>query len=79
MEGDVAPALCFPLATPFSGMWKVRYTCADKLYLILQIFLPAIDHCHEHPCKNGGFCISEGDDFKCKCLDGYRGLLCEGE
>ena len=38
-----------------------------------------IDHCHDHPCKNGGFCLSEGDDFKCKCLDGYRGLLCEGK
>ena len=38
-----------------------------------------MDRCHRHPCHNGGTCLSEGDDIKCQCSQGYRGVFCEGK
>lgn len=40
--------------------------------------------CDPNPCQNGGICVDDkGDDgnftYKCECLDGYRGALCDDD
>uniref|UniRef100_A0AAQ6IL87 trypsin n=1 Tax=Anabas testudineus TaxID=64144 RepID=A0AAQ6IL87_ANATE len=32
--------------------------------------------CEPNPCRNGGECIKDGNDFDCKCPQGYRGRFC---
>lgn len=32
--------------------------------------------CEPNPCKNGGRCIKDGDDFDCECPTGFRGRFC---
>ncbi|XP_019737589.1 hyaluronan-binding protein 2-like isoform X2 [Hippocampus comes] len=32
--------------------------------------------CEPNPCKNGGRCIKDGDDFDCECPSGFRGRFC---
>ncbi|XP_056292235.1 hyaluronan-binding protein 2-like isoform X2 [Pseudoliparis swirei] len=32
--------------------------------------------CEPNPCKNGGKCIKDGNDFDCLCPMGYRGRFC---
>ncbi|XP_063803147.1 brevican core protein isoform X1 [Pseudophryne corroboree] len=36
------------------------------------------DDCYPNPCENGGTCVEEDDgDFRCLCLPGYFGKVCE--
>ncbi|XP_063803148.1 brevican core protein isoform X2 [Pseudophryne corroboree] len=40
--------------------------------------LPTADDCYPNPCENGGTCVEEDDgDFRCLCLPGYFGKVCE--
>ncbi|XP_070697711.1 hyaluronan-binding protein 2-like [Pempheris klunzingeri] len=32
--------------------------------------------CEPNPCRNGGKCIKDGNDFDCECPLGYRGRFC---
>ncbi|XP_033468315.1 factor VII-activating protease-like [Epinephelus lanceolatus] len=32
--------------------------------------------CEPNPCRNGGQCVVEGNDFDCQCPPGYRGRFC---
>ncbi|KAM4591479.1 hyaluronan-binding protein 2 [Odontesthes bonariensis] len=32
--------------------------------------------CERNPCKNGGQCIRDGNDFDCQCPKGFRGRFC---
>ncbi|XP_044070372.1 hyaluronan-binding protein 2-like isoform X2 [Siniperca chuatsi] len=32
--------------------------------------------CEPNPCRNGGICIKDGNDFDCQCPSGYRGRFC---
>ncbi|XP_034041443.1 hyaluronan-binding protein 2-like [Thalassophryne amazonica] len=32
--------------------------------------------CEPSPCKNGGTCIRDGNDFDCQCPEGYTGRYC---
>uniref|UniRef100_A0A3Q3IYW0 trypsin n=1 Tax=Monopterus albus TaxID=43700 RepID=A0A3Q3IYW0_MONAL len=32
--------------------------------------------CNPNPCRNGGQCIKDGNDFDCQCPSGYRGRFC---
>uniref|UniRef100_A0A3Q4B1P9 trypsin n=1 Tax=Mola mola TaxID=94237 RepID=A0A3Q4B1P9_MOLML len=32
--------------------------------------------CQPDPCKNGGTCVADGNDFDCQCPPGYRGRFC---
>ncbi|KAF0027270.1 hypothetical protein F2P81_020011 [Scophthalmus maximus] len=34
------------------------------------------EFCEPNPCKNGGECIINGNDFDCACPSGYRGRFC---
>ena len=33
--------------------------------------------CSNNPCKNGGKCITDGDDYRCECELIYIGNNCE--
>uniref|UniRef100_A0A7N8YNZ3 trypsin n=1 Tax=Mastacembelus armatus TaxID=205130 RepID=A0A7N8YNZ3_9TELE len=33
--------------------------------------------CQPNPCRNGGKCIKDGNDFDCQCPSGYRGHFCQ--
>ena len=33
----------------------------------------------ESPCKNGGACEKNGDEFVCKCTEDWTGETCEIE
>uniref|UniRef100_A0A3P8VWF6 trypsin n=1 Tax=Cynoglossus semilaevis TaxID=244447 RepID=A0A3P8VWF6_CYNSE len=35
-----------------------------------------ISPCETNPCKNGGTCVVDGEDFDCNCPPGYRGQFC---
>ncbi|XP_077351263.1 factor VII-activating protease [Festucalex cinctus] len=32
--------------------------------------------CEPNPCKNGGQCIRDGNNFECECASGFRGRFC---
>nr|XP_057914452.1 hyaluronan-binding protein 2 [Doryrhamphus excisus] len=32
--------------------------------------------CEPNPCKNGGECVKDGNDFDCECPSGFRGRFC---
>ncbi|XP_054886248.1 hyaluronan-binding protein 2 [Poeciliopsis prolifica] len=32
--------------------------------------------CQPNPCRNGGQCVQEGNDFDCQCPEGFRGRFC---
>ncbi|KAK5908206.1 hypothetical protein CgunFtcFv8_016283 [Champsocephalus gunnari] len=32
--------------------------------------------CEPNPCRNGGKCVNEGNDFDCQCPAGFRGRFC---
>ncbi|XP_059179764.1 hyaluronan-binding protein 2-like [Centropristis striata] len=32
--------------------------------------------CEPNPCRNGGQCVKDGDDFDCECPEGFRGRFC---
>ena len=35
------------------------------------------DDCLNNPCKKGGTCTDEGNDFKCDCQQGWKGKTCQ--
>ncbi|XP_037533972.1 hyaluronan-binding protein 2 [Nematolebias whitei] len=35
-----------------------------------------ISVCEPNPCQNGGQCIREGNNFDCRCPEGFRGRFC---
>jgi hypothetical protein len=37
-----------------------------------------VDGCDPNPCQHGGTCVVDGDGFRCTCVDGYTGVICEG-
>uniref|UniRef100_A0A8C5H769 trypsin n=1 Tax=Gouania willdenowi TaxID=441366 RepID=A0A8C5H769_GOUWI len=54
------------------------YECKCKL----PFLPPDCKHyslCNPNPCKNGGQCIQDGNDFDCQCSQGYRGRFCNVE
>ena len=41
----------------------------------MRVFL--VNPCDSSPCKNGGTCAKDGDNFNCKCTDKFEGSTCE--
>lgn len=33
--------------------------------------------CNPNPCKNGGTCVRDGNNFECQCSPGYTGNFCQ--
>ena len=44
---------------------------------LLDTFNSGLDACASSPCRNGGTCIDEGNQFTCICMSGYAGVLCD--
>ncbi|CAC5385823.1 NEGR1 [Mytilus coruscus] len=40
-------------------------------------YIPEINECASHPCMNGATCVALFNRYKCECLDGDAGTLCE--
>ena len=40
------------------------------------LFFSKVSLCEPNPCKNGGECIKDGNDFDCLCPVGFRGRFC---
>ena len=36
-----------------------------------------VDECTSSPCYNGGTCIDQVNSFRCDCVPGYGGPVCE--
>lgn len=34
--------------------------------------------CHPNPCRNGGICTEANGAYICTCMEGYKGMNCEG-
>lgn len=34
--------------------------------------------CHPNPCRNGGICTEANGAYICTCMEGYKGINCEG-
>lgn len=47
------------------------------VYTIHYTILLEEDPCEENQCLNGGTCLPEKDDFRCFCIDGFKGKKCE--
>lgn len=43
---------------------------------VLICFSSTVAVCRANPCRNGGTCVSEENDFECQCPPGYRGRFC---
>ena len=63
-----------------------RYPALRSRWVIMCLFLSGIvglncdvniDECISNPCQNGGECVDQVDNFKCICLVGFSGHLCE--
>lgn len=50
------------------------YTC-----VLLFLWIGEFDVCASIPCKHGGTCLPEGQNFECKCPIGYSGKTCGSE
>ena len=47
--------------------------------MFLNFMIPAVAAgCLPNPCKNGGSCFSDGDNFHCFCEQNFHGDKCEG-
>lgn len=44
------------------------------MYLILLLCKDSV--CEPNPCRNGGQCTQEGNDFDCQCPEGFSGRFC---
>lgn len=40
------------------------------------LFFFKVSVCEPNPCRNGGKCIKDSNDFDCECPQGYRGRFC---
>ena len=38
-----------------------------------------VDYCGTSPCRNEGTCINEMFRYRCICVDGYTGGVCEDD
>ena len=46
-------------------------------FLIVRLFIFAVNECTSGPCQNGATCRDDFDGYICACALGYSGGLCE--
>lgn len=58
--------------------FALELSLVDCSYLVKHLILfTAVSPCAVNPCKNGGECLPiAGDDFICKCREGFFGDTC---
>jgi hypothetical protein len=63
--------------------WKsLPVAASDKPTLsYIRMYLVAFeeDLCANNPCVNGGKCVSNGNEYACRCPAGYCGINCQNE
>ena len=50
---------------------------AFSLFFLSLCFFADVDECDKNPCHNNGTCENFPGGFRCDCLDGATGDLCE--
>lgn len=74
------PVILSSSTLPSSGF---SHLLVFSMYLIIG--LASIKHseikedCFPNPCQNGGSCFPTPHGFKCLCLQGYKGEMCQGK
>ena len=48
-----------------------------KIFEIYNMVIFLVNPCDSSPCKNGGTCANDGDNFNCKCTEKFEGATCE--
>ena len=58
-------------------LWRLNIStkCQFCLFLFLS---EEINLCESSPCINGGTCSTLGNSYHCLCVEGFRGLNCQG-
>ena len=51
------------------------YVYISKIYFLF--FATDFNECKSHPCQNGAACMDQLNSFRCNCLPGFKGTLCE--
>lgn len=55
---------------------------AQKIEIILIhktfFFIEEINLCESNPCSNGGTCSQFANSYHCLCVEGFRGINCQG-
>ena len=47
-------------------------------FLTVLFFFQEENKCHPNPCRNGGICTEANGAYICTCMEGYKGVNCEG-
>ena len=44
-----------------------------------SLFFLEENKCHPNPCRNGGICTEADGGYICTCMEGFKGLTCQGQ
>lgn len=44
--------------------------------VLTPVDLPEVNECSRSPCENGGECVDLLNDFRCDCVDNWKGKTC---
>lgn len=55
----------------------IRFSIADRWWVLLLPSFAEIDECRSQPCLNGGLCKDQIAHYLCLCKAGYTGNNCE--
>jgi len=84
----VSDSICSVAELKFQCIRQATLYCDDgSVNAIYDIFyavqdaveIQCVNYCERVPCDNGGQCITNKNNYKCLCLDGYSGPTCQRE
>ena len=47
------------------------------IYSLCILLISDINECTSNPCQNGATCVNQINAFRCDCVPGYEGDMCE--